>query len=376
MTLLLLSHLISASALGPVSIEQVHAERLKLLRQALALEDGIAAEAGQSHSPRTRLLSLEPRQSSYGFEFRIDGRQVATVFLRSLADSPRQTPVGIESFQTWEEVVDPEIASSIRADLFQERRNDFRRAYVGGLLKFSNDQGVIYDSYSVYFPNERPSGGDVGDGVVITGYLDSLPSFMLKSSITGEGLIHHLRLYPGVLVNEKHPINLTPADALALAKSRESQSFPLSWDNVIVEFAYADLRPNGPGRSTPGVPPRTWEAYPVCYVRPYKMLDQEYSWLETYVIDAVTKEILRVEPLSLWLGRHNAKKPQIINLHRDATAYQLFQATAPEEIVFDRPERFYMSLFGTVDGHISADGHYVQVPSGTYYSPIALPQVP
>jgi len=284
--------------------------------------------------------------------------------------------VGLGYFDTAEEMTDAETANTIRAGLFQGKRNDFRQVYVDELLDFTKKQGVIYDDHSVFFVNEDPKTSDTGEAVVVTGFLDGMPSFIIKSAISDQGMIGNLTLYPGVLGNKRFPVNLTPAEALAVANSREKEDFPLSWDNVFVEFAYSDLQPGGQFRSAVSLPFRQWEAYPVCYVRPYKVVEQGFIWRETYVIDAVTKELLRIEPAILWFGYHDAKKPSFVNLHRDATAYQLFRATPPEGIEFNRPERLYMSLFGGVDGHISADGHYVRVPNGVYYSPKALATSP
>ena len=91
----LVFHLLVASGLASVASDRAHAidpvraDRLTLLRQTLAIEDGIAIAAGHTHSPRTRLLALEPIEYAHGFEFRVDGRQVAMVSIRSFADAPR-----------------------------------------------------------------------------------------------------------------------------------------------------------------------------------------------------------------------------------------------------------------------------------------------
>jgi hypothetical protein len=281
-TTVLFMHLLGTFGHGFVASDPVHADRLTLLRQTLAIEDGIAVAAGHTHSPRTRLHALEPIEYDHGFEFRVDGRQVAKVSVRSYQDQPRVTNyLGIEYFRNSADFIDATVADDISANLFRDRRQTFRSICTEQLLQFAQKQGVVFDSFSVHFDNEVPKPEDPSDSVVIMGYLDDIPSFLLQSVIGSQGMVSKLTLSPGVFVDNRYLVNLTPTEALSIAKSREKEDFPLTWENVFVEFAYSDLRPNGLFRSAPTVPFRQWEAYPVCYVRPYKVHPSGFSWRET-----------------------------------------------------------------------------------------------
>ncbi|MBX3097451.1 MAG: hypothetical protein KF812_11360 [Fimbriimonadaceae bacterium] len=349
-----------------------------MISRVIDVERVVAVGAGEAESPRQMLLEMPARAvSAMGLDFHEEGRYEilyprTITHLTGFASRGQGRVINLGVSGT-PKLFRNDIAERIRANFYVPRREEFKTALLEGLIGFVDSQGVIYDSWTYEFTNEW---ADDGETVRLVGYIEDIPSFMLVAGMWNTGILSKLSLYPGVLVDQRYPVNITPVQALAIAKTREPTEYPLSWDNVVMEYTYTDLREPGSLRNAAfDTPYGRREAYPHILVRACRETPRGRQFQESYFIDAVQGKIVSVLPTVLYMGEARDEMPAVISLREVGQFKQGIKCTPPPVTRFEAQQEMDLCGFGSHLGAWSTCGQYAKFDFGVYkVTPCPTPQ--